>query len=564
MANEELLKELLGEGKKKDFDVGMLLRTLWRKKHLIIIPFVLSWLIAVFGLQHIPPTYVAVSSVAIENNTSFTRDLEQLLDDRSGQRRDVSQLAKVRAEIRNQDFLDGVIEVLDLGRTPLIREMATKLTEGRLSGSSLEDVINRLAADEIRKRTEVRIGSSGVYNIRSESHDPENAYILNQVITRKYIESRRQRELSEITAKGDFSDEQVAIYKEKLHRAEQELERFQQIQQQAEAVGNPVDGDNVILAEEVMRRYSEELNDIEAQVNNLRTQLRNSFGVVPTSERFLVDQSLRSLENKQIHTMLQNLIQYLSVQSRGAESLTESIEDASVGRDRQSYRDRAISLVNQVYASQSPRQREQIVGYYYRLMLVSSFQEIVDTLNRYVNNFRDNLSGAPAIQAELERREAEVTKYREFLDAFQQQSTSAQITRAIQTSQLAARIEIRDAAVMPIRPIKPNKPRLQIIFMGMGLLAGLMIVFMTEFFNRSYSRVEDIEADLGAPVLGTIPAMPKGIGQAKIQKRKNTLLWVIAMILFVVAMSGMMFFIKNLYSRAEFLIDKQAAQEMVQ
>ena len=46
-----------------------------------------------------------------------------------------------------------------------------------------------------------------------------------------------------------------------------------------------------------------------------------------------------------------------------------------------------------------------------------------------------------------------MTKNRELLDTFQQQSTSAQITRAIQASQLATRIEIRDYAVKPIKPI---------------------------------------------------------------------------------------------------------------
>lgn len=563
MATEELLKELLGQGKKKDFDPAQYLRIVWRKKHLLLVPLALAWIISTVGVNYIPPTFLAASSVSIEGSTSFTRDLSLLLDEQASHRQDVSELSRVRAEVRNQSFLNTVIEALGLDQTSVIREKARRLTEGPLQSEDFEDVVRRLVAEEIRKRTDVRFGSAGVFNIRTESHDPGNAYLLNMVMTQKYVELRRQRELAEVTAKGDFSDEQVAIYKEKLNRAEEDLERFQSSQQQTLAEGNPVKEDNVALAEEVMRTYGEELRNIEGQVGDLRTQLRERFGVVPTSDRLLSDRDLRAQNNKQIHAMVQNLIQYLGGRQRGNATLTELVEDAGVGIDRQAYRDRLGRLVNQVYGSNSPGERDLIVNYYYRLMLVSSFQEIVDTLNRYVSNFRENVSGQPAVQAELDRRQSEVDKYREFLDAFQKQSTSAQINRAIQASQLATRIEIRDQAVRPIKPIRPNKSRLQLMFVFVGLATGMALIFLTEFMNRSFSNVKEIEEALGIPVLGTIPPLARGPGKARIQKRKNTLIWVITMVLFAVVMAGGMYFIKDMNSRIELHIDREAAEEII-
>jgi len=319
----------------------------------------------------------------------------------------------------------------------------------------------------------------------------------------------------------------------------------------------------VILVQEVMRTYEQELANLESQVDQTRSQLRSLFGVVPTSDRLLSDRDLRALNNKQIHSMLQNLITYLGQQTRREGSLTELVEDASVGADRQAYRDRLATLAGQIYAGNSPRERELIVSYYYRLMLVSSFQEIVDTLNRYTSNYRQNMGGQPAYQAELERRQAEAGKYRELLETFQQQSTSAQITRAIQSSELATRINIRDYAVKPIRPVKPSKPRLQAVFVLIGLVAGLAMIFLIEFFNRSFGDVKDIESFLGVPVLGTIPPLAHGPGKARQQRRKNTLLWVLAMILFAMAMAGGMVFIKGMNTRVELYIDREAAEELV-
>ena len=50
MATDDLLKELLGQGKKKDVDPLQYLRIIWRKKHLVLIPLVLSWAIAAVGI----------------------------------------------------------------------------------------------------------------------------------------------------------------------------------------------------------------------------------------------------------------------------------------------------------------------------------------------------------------------------------------------------------------------------------------------------------------------------------------------------------------------------------
>ena len=563
MATDELLKELLGQGKKREIDPLRYPRLIWRKKHLVAAPLVVAWVIAAIGVNTIPPTYIATSSVAIQHDANFTRDLSMLLDQQANRRQqEVSNLGEVRADLRNQDFLDDIIATLALDQTPVLREKAERLVTGPLAGLDVEDVVRRLAAEEVRERTDAYLGTGGVYNIRTQDHDPTTAYLLNRVITQKFVDMRRQRELAEVTAKGDFSDEQVAIYKEKLHRAETELERFQGTQQQTLAEGNPVSASNVILAQEVMRTYEQELANLENQVDQTRSQLRGLFGVVPTSDRLLSDRDLRALNNKQIHSMLQNLITYLG-QQRLQGSLTDLVEDASVGADRQAYRDRLATLAGQVYAGNSPRERELIVNYYYRLMLVSSFQEVVDTLTRYVGNYRQNMGGQPAYQAELLRRQSEVSKYREFLDAFQQQSTSAQITRAIQSSQLATRIEVRDQAVKPIQPVKPNKPRLQVMFVLVGLVTGLAVVFLLEFFNRSFGDVKDVEAFLGVPVLGTIPPLARGPGKARQQRRKNTLLWILAMIVFAMAMAGSMVFIKGMNSRIELHLDREAAEELI-
>ena len=74
MATDDLLKELLGQGQKKQIDPLQYLRIIWRKKHLLLIPLAVSWVIAAVGVNFSPvpcatvmnaPLVIAVSSLSV-------------------------------------------------------------------------------------------------------------------------------------------------------------------------------------------------------------------------------------------------------------------------------------------------------------------------------------------------------------------------------------------------------------------------------------------------------------------------------------------------------------------
>jgi succinoglycan biosynthesis transport protein ExoP len=66
-------------------------------------------------------------------------------------------------------------------------------------------------------------------------------------------------------------------------------------------------------------------------------------------------------------------------------------------------------------------------------------------------------------------------------------------------------IEIIEPALVPARPIKPNVNFNIIIGIFSGLLVGLILAFVTESFDTSIGRIDDIEELIKVPVLGIIP-----------------------------------------------------------
>ena len=75
---------------------------------------------------------------------------------------------------------------------------------------------------------------------------------------------------------------------------------------------------------------------------------------------------------------------------------------------------------------------------------------------------------------------------------------------ASQTLVNAATIVI-DKAQTPVNPVSPNK-KMNILIAGvLGVMIGLFIIILIEFLNNKINTPQDIEKELGLPLLGVIP-----------------------------------------------------------
>lgn len=66
-------------------------------------------------------------------------------------------------------------------------------------------------------------------------------------------------------------------------------------------------------------------------------------------------------------------------------------------------------------------------------------------------------------------------------------------------------VEVIDKAQAPVNPVSPNK-KMNILIAGvLGVMIGLFIIFIIEFLNTKIKTPQDIEKELGLPLLGVIP-----------------------------------------------------------
>lgn len=66
-------------------------------------------------------------------------------------------------------------------------------------------------------------------------------------------------------------------------------------------------------------------------------------------------------------------------------------------------------------------------------------------------------------------------------------------------------VEVIDKAQVPVNPVSPNKKMNIAIAAVLGVMIGLFMIFLMEFLNTKIKTPQDIEKELGLPLLGVIP-----------------------------------------------------------
>lgn len=74
-------------------------------------------------------------------------------------------------------------------------------------------------------------------------------------------------------------------------------------------------------------------------------------------------------------------------------------------------------------------------------------------------------------------------------------------------------VQIIDKAILPKTPAKPNKQMNVAIAGFLGIMMGLGIIFLLEYFNNTIKTPEDVQKHLNLPIIGIIPAFDNADGK---------------------------------------------------
>ncbi|MBU2429550.1 MAG: protein GumC, partial [Proteobacteria bacterium] len=145
--------------------------------------------------------------------------------------------------------------------------------------------------------------------------------------------------------------------------------------------------------------------------------------------------------------------------------------------------------------------------------------QIQETMKVYQKRVEDT----PKREQELQSIQRDYNNIRDSYNSLLARRLEAELAVNMEKKQKGEQFRIIDYARLPEKPISPDVRKLFMFSVAIGLGISGGIIFLLEFLNPVIRREEQIEIEIGLPILASIP--PLGRPGEKTQKRIELILF---------------------------------------
>lgn len=175
--------------------------------------------------------------------------------------------------------------------------------------------------------------------------------------------------------------------------------------------------------------------------------------------------------------------------------------------------------------------------------LKNHIQNLKDERNQYIQRvakdagimpeaYVDIADSLPRQQEELSRLSRDKAINEKMYAMFLERLESARITERLDSSENKTKFKVIEPARLPLVPIKPNKVKINILGLFLGIGAGFGLVYLAEYLNSSFRNTEQLKNHFKSPVLGSISKIitPQELKQKLIRRKKMYFFTILAII----------------------------------
>ena len=119
---------------------------------------------------------------------------------------------------------------------------------------------------------------------------------------------------------------------------------------------------------------------------------------------------------------------------------------------------------------------------------------------------KEHLRHIPSEKKKLTDLERERNTYKNIYDQLVLRLGQSEVSKQMEVQDKAATFRIVDPAILPTRPVSPNRIRIMLLGIAAGIAGGFGIVFLLDYMNHSVKSLGELKP-LGIPVLAMIPAI---------------------------------------------------------
>ena len=469
-------------------DIKDYLQIALRRKWYFIVPFVLISIAAIAYALYAPNIYRASTLILVEPQkvpssyvkATVTEDIE-------------SQLRTITEQIMSRSYLEKIINEFDL-----YPEMRKKLP--------LQSVIERM-----RKCIDVRVRKGRVFTVSFEDQNPVIAMKVTNRLASLFIEGNLK--VREERAEGTlvFLEKELERVRKLLKQQEKKVSEFRAehlgvLPEQLEANLRTLDrlqlqlqsnGEALKAAEETRRMLQQQLSQMQTMPMITVDEPTSGEEIVSESSSLselkakLKKLRLRYTEKHPEVVRLKRLIAQMENEEKSNEANEEGSKEE--GSKETSANEEPL------WASQIEAQLAQLDAE------ISQLKNERKRLKSEIKEYERRVEITPKVEQQLKElsRGYEVTQkeYQSLLD----KKLQAELAANMERKQKGERFKVLDQAKIPERPFKPNRQKIILfgVFLGMAIGGGL--VGLVEYLDHSFYKIEDLEQFTGISVIACIP-----------------------------------------------------------
>ena len=383
-----------------------------------------------------------------------------------------------------------VIQEELLGWTSLSR-LAHELGLDRQAQSplALESVIKKLQKDIVVQDVSK---TSGLITLSYEHPNPEMAQRVLNTVTNIYIQRNIESQTAEAETAIRFIESEMAAYKKTLEDSERELREFKELYTMDMPVATTLNNQIIRLEVQLAQLLVENTQEHPTVVQVTR-QIQEFKAKRNEEIKRVITQALLKGASPEIYG---DLLKALNAPSNPQ---ADSTVDPKIRQVREAYN----TYVERMEGAAMSTQRvsaDQIVP------------PVAPPEEGQTQQSSDLLADGGVLSITLgPRQEQELARLRRDYQinssAYQEMKRRlelANVTQRLGQSDEGTKFKIIEPARLPLRPVSPN---LWLIFTGSltaGLCIGVCAVFAAEYLDQSFQTVEEVQAALALPVLGSI------------------------------------------------------------
>jgi polysaccharide chain length determinant protein (PEP-CTERM system associated) len=498
------------------------LKMVIKRKYLFIILSLSVISLFVWGSYFITKKYEAKSTVFIESNV-----IKNLV---SGLAITPSMEDRIRVlgyAILSRDLLLKVLQDLDV-------DIQQK--------TNIEERIK-----DYQTRTKINLRGNELFTVSIIDSDPKLATNYINTLVRKYVEENISAKREEAYGANRFLNEQVVQFKEKLDKTDDNIINFRK----EKGIYVAVDESSVIQEIKEFKKEIEKINLMRNQLvatkNVTQLQLKNEepYSVVFSRHLGSGDENalIAVLENRIKQLLVQYTENYPEVIKVKAE--IEALKKRQAEKPQGETAEKKQNLTEPEMSAMNPIYQQLKQTFLETEAELDALDAKKRQLAVLIAQKETELRYIPEGKKVLSDLEKERDSYKNIYEQLLARVGQSEVSKQMEIGDKTTTFRIVDPAIMPTKPVSPNRVKLILSGILFGIMAGFAGVFVRETFDNSIKDTETLK-NLGVEILAVIPKIFNEEEQKRLRK-KDRLIYGVAGSYFLIICSVLLYEVLDKY-----------------